>query len=83
MKVKSNENPKTFVQVFKLKGGMFFGEIWLNGVRLEKVGGKTGYMSELNCIDYLNKRVDTLNSKHNSNIPYLHKEAVDENAKPT
>ncbi|QLB20039.1 hypothetical protein A6B43_00405 [Vespertiliibacter pulmonis] len=75
MKPQTNATlPQAKTKVIKGKNGMFWGYIYLDGKEIEKVGGKTGYMSELNCITYLNQRVDYHNNQKNVNIPRYVKE---------
>lgn len=73
MKPQSNQ-PKIKTKVLVGKNGMYFGYIYVDGKEMEKVGGKEGYMSKQNCIDYLNQRIDYHNAKQKLNIPHYIKE---------
>lgn len=60
-----------------LKQGLFYGRIFINKkgnlVLAEK---PKGFMSEANCIEFLNQRIDYWNKKQGLNIPHYTKENV-------
>ncbi|MBF0786172.1 hypothetical protein E4T80_11940 [Muribacter muris] len=59
-------------KVFKRSDGYYYGEIYADGKVLERT---SGYFSELNCITYLNQRVDYWNARKNLQIPkYIKKD---------
>lgn len=59
------------VKVLRQSNGMYRGYIYADGIELEKT---SEYMQEINCITWLNQRVDYHNATKKLNIPRYVKE---------
>lgn len=67
-----------YTKIIKGECGMYWGFIYVNGKQFEKVGGYSGFVDELNCISFLNQRIDFHNETKNLNIPRYVKEQKNE-----
>ncbi|MGX2968687.1 hypothetical protein [Ursidibacter sp. B-7004-1] len=63
------------VKVVKSKMNMYRGYIYVDGKEIERT---PEYMQEINCITWLNQRVDYHNARKKLNIPHYVKEFADE-----
>lgn len=67
----------TKAKITKSSNGMYYGYIYLDGKQLEKLGGKSGYWSQDNCINDTNKRVDFWRNLKGVHIPYISRRLSD------
>lgn len=62
------------VKITRNSSGNYHGWIYANGKELEKTGGKTGFWTKENAIDFTNKRVNYWRAKLKTHIPYYEQE---------